>query len=66
MFAGQQRGVDADRDAGFAVLVIEFLGDREQLDDKAGFFGGGDVRRGDRRDALKGDIFEGEPRVEGQ
>ena len=66
VFAGQQRGVDTDGDAGFAVLVNQFLGDRQQLDDKAGFLGGGDVRRGDRRDALAGDVFQGEPRVEGQ
>ena len=66
VFAGQQRGVDADRDAGLAVLVFQFLGTRQQLDDKAGFLGGGDVRRGDRRDALARDVFEREPGVEGQ
>ena len=43
VFAGQQVGVNADRDAGVAVLVVRRLGDGEQLDDVAGFLGGGDV-----------------------
>jgi hypothetical protein len=62
---GDQRGVDARGDP-LAVLLLDPLDDREQLDRAAHPVGGGDVLGADLGDALAVHVAEAHPGVEGQ